>query len=203
MFPSDSAVDKVQTMHTRCFHLALLALSLLAGCSNFTTRSLAHAWSHWQQGSKRSSVSLAKEELERFVEANDLLFERVKTTATSAYRQLDETLVPDNLSIKQPNSLDLLKRGPASLAKELRQDLGSDDSLPVMRALQTVQSLGLQEHALSVLAIIYRRKPYADRTNLFGKSSQSLRSVSVKWTAYVTMQSFLSKGPGTNLSSPK
>jgi len=147
-------------------------------------------------------MDLTKEELGRYIQANDLTEEKVSGTARVASKKLDETLIFDGLAKKPPNPHELLNQGPSALSKELRQDLGSDDSVRVMRALQTVQSLELREHALSVMAIVYRRKPYTDTSKFFDDAPPALRSVSVKWTAFETLRAFVSNGSRSRVLKP-
>lgn len=150
---------------------------------------------HWQQGETAASLDLAQRELQRFTAANELSPQRVQTAASHAYETVDEALVVGSRRTAKPNAMELLDKRPTALTQELRRDLGADDCLPVMRAMQTVRSLGLREHALSLMAIIFRRQAYTDTQRIFGSESTALRSVSVKWAAFETLQSFVSSAP--------
>tara|TARA_B100000674_G_scaffold476232_1_gene470172 strand:- start:78 stop:650 length:573 start_codon:yes stop_codon:yes gene_type:complete len=181
--------------------LAIITIAgLLNGCSNLQTRSLAYAWNHWQQGAHEPALALAETEYARYLKANELSESDVQTTASKAFIRLEDTLMVDELTAKAPDPVELLKKGPSALTIELRRDLNSDESLRVMRALQTVESLALREHALPLFAIIYRRQPFKDTLALLGQASPALRSVSVKWAALRILRSFRSTVPASDLS---
>ena len=168
----------------------LLALFLSAGCANLHDRSLVNAWTHWQQGDRTASLALSKQELHRYLDANNLSPRRVQTEASLAYDAVDQSLIVVNLREKKPRAVGLVEKRPDALTLELRKDLGADDCLPVMRAIQTVRSLRLKEHALPLMAVVFRRQPYKDAHGIFGAKSTALRSVSVKWAAFETLRSF-------------
>jgi hypothetical protein len=175
-------------MKRRLFCVALVSVCALSACASLTERSLSAAWGQWRHGSQGAAIDLASAELKRYLDANDLDEKEVASTASQAFETLEETPLIDGLSQGAPNALKMLNSGPSTLVKELQKDLKSDESVRVMRGLQSVKNLSLQENALQVLAIIYRRTPYQDTLNFFPSVSPALRSVSVKWAALTTLK---------------
>jgi hypothetical protein len=140
-------------------------------------------------------MTLATEELHRYVDANDLSVKEVKRVARQALETLEETPMVDGRTTKSPTAGALLARAPFDLTKEVRLDLKSDSPLSVLRALHTVKTLQLTGFALDVLAVIYRTKHYDEENPIFGDAPRPLRSVAIKWLAGETLRSLASMKP--------
>lgn len=139
----------------------------------------------WRGGKEARALELARAEYERFRDGNDLSEATVVSdlgVVRAVYRETPMVLEGDEVVPEpaQHEAEGLLKGG---MAESLKKDLGGDGVFRVLRGIRTVERLGIARHALDLLAIVWRRDPFAvDHTSL-SEMSPARRSLLVKRAA--------------------
>lgn len=145
----------------------------------------------WRGGNEARALALSRAEYERFREGNALGEATVVMdleAARAVYRETPIVLEGDEL-VPEParhEAEGLLKGG---MAEALKKDLGSSGVFRVLRGIRTVERLGVTRHAVELLAIIWRRDPFAvDHPSVSGMGT-ARRSLLVKRAALDALES--------------
>lgn len=139
----------------------------------------------WRGGNEARAIELARAEYERFRDGNGLSEAAVVSDLAAVRAVYRETpiVLDEEDRVPEParhEAEGLLKGG---MAEALREDLGSTGVFRVLRAIYTVERLGVARHAVELLAIVWRREPFAvDHASLAG-TSPARRSLVVKRAA--------------------
>lgn len=145
----------------------------------------------WRGGKEARALELAGAEYERFRDGNDLSEATVASdldAVRAVYRETPMVLEGDVLTPEpaQHEAEGLLKGG---MAESLKKDLGGEGVIRVLRGIQAVERLGIVRHAVDLLAIVWRREPFAvDHASLSGMSA-ARRSLLVKRAALDALES--------------
>lgn len=145
----------------------------------------------WRGGNEARALALSKAEYERFREGNALGEATVVTDLESAravYRETPIVLDGDE-HVPEParHEAEGLLRG--GMAEALKRDLGSSGVFRVLRAILAVEKLGVTRHAVELLAIIWRRDPFAIDHPWLSGLSPARRSLLVKRAALDALES--------------
>lgn len=139
----------------------------------------------WRGGNEARALELARAEYERFRDGNDLSEATVVSDLSAVravYRETPIVLEGDEL-VPEParhEAEGLLKGG---MAESLKHDLGGDGVFRVLRGIRSVERLGVARHAVDLLAIIWRRDPFAIDHASLSATSPARRSLLVKRAA--------------------
>lgn len=145
----------------------------------------------WRGGNEARALELARAEYERFRDGNDLGEATVESdldAVRTVYRETPMVLEGDEV-VPEParhEAEGLLKGG---MAESLKKDLGGDGVFRVLRSIRTVERLGVARHAVDLLAIVWRREPFAVDHAALSKTSAARRSLLVKRAALDALES--------------
>jgi hypothetical protein len=155
----------------------LLVAATLGAC--VSADRLPDAIGAWRGGAEHRALSLARAEYERFRDGNDLDEREVALDRAQLLEVLRSPLVlTGDEAESRAREDDGLLRG--ELATMLGRDLRSLAAMRVARAVQAVARLGIARHGPDLLAIIWRREPFALDHDSLGALGTARRSVLVK-----------------------
>ena len=169
----------------RCFGLWLAVVVFVTLSACVSAGRFPEAVGLWRGGSEARALDLARAEYERFRDGNDLSEASVVSdleAVRAVYRETPIVLDGDELVPEAArHESEGLSKG--SMAESLKTDLMSTGVFRVFRAIQTVARLGVARHAVELLAIVWRRDPFAVDHASLAKTSPARRSLLVKRAA--------------------
>lgn len=172
---------------------ALLAVGLAvttAGCVS-ASGSLGDAMHAWRNKRTAAALAHASDEYARFRDANGLDEGEIRRVVDGARRDLAER--PIVAGGRLPPPVPMASDRPGALRDAIREDLLSGRVTAILRAVASVEGLGLRAHAPELLAIVYRREPVEPDGGLLEDASVALRSVAVKRAALDALTSFAAR----------
>jgi hypothetical protein len=183
---------------------AAAAAAAAAGCGSLSAGTYQDALGRWRMGDNRGVVRVAREQYQRFRDDNGLAQAAVEAAAAAAWTQLEEepVVARGDAPAEMPGVEDSLEASSSFLVREVQADLLSDRVTPAIRGCLTVRDLGLRSLAAGVLAVIYRRDPYAADGGVLAGASPALRSVAAKWTALGALEAIAAGRPARPAALP-
>ena len=160
--------------------LLVLAIAL-TGC--VSAGRMPDAVSAWRAGSYERAITLAQAEYEHFRDGNDIAETVVVADLAALILLLRSTpiVLPGDERPAAPSEEEGLLRG--QMADALRRDLGSSGVMRVVRAVRAVMRLQIEHHGRELLAVIWRRDPFAGDHPAVAEFGTARRSLVVKRAA--------------------
>lgn len=152
------------------------ALTLASGGCGGHLQAFPTALRDWQTGRRAQAVQAAREELTRWRDGNHLS----EADLAHSVEGID-TVLDDDVPIVSSHDVALAPPGEsADIDRQMRADLLSNRATSVIRAIHTVESLGLVRHGPEILTVVFRREPVIADGGLLTEASPALRSVTTK-----------------------
>lgn len=183
---------------------AAWTIALGGGCPSLTANTYADAAGRWQLGDRPGALASARGVYRRFLQDNGVDSVRVDALTRQARTILDEAPVwdapPGGGRPGDAQRAHRLQGDPDALTKRLRADLLSGRVTPTLRAVATVEALGLQGEARGLLAVIFRRPIFTGGEDLLPDASVAERSLVAKRAALGALEALAS--PRTTRPQP-